>query len=364
MRVYIYKINNNSNYIYKFVLITLFNIILSLYLIKLETKKGKKIGIVGVRHEVNIGNNLIKYAISIKLKELGYIPYIIGTHWNNFNITFINENTNLIIIHDNFSEIKEDDYDALIVNSDQTWRKFDEFFFDYGFLKFAEHWNIKKFVYGASLGFDDWKLSLEDDLMAKNLLQNFSGISVREQGSIPLIKEHFGVIPECVLDPTLLIDKKYYLNIIKNYHGKKVYEQKYIFIYAVLYSKEVIDAMNNASEILNYDKYYFKLSNKSTIQDFIYYLDKSSAVITNSFHGTIFAIMFNKPFITIYDKFNAKERYSSVGNLFNVHERLFENGREINYNLLLKPLKINTKLLNQHKLKSINFLKENLEKII
>ena len=43
----------------------------------------------------------------IKLSELGFEPYIIGTHYNNFNITFINKTTNLIIIKNNFKEIKK-----------------------------------------------------------------------------------------------------------------------------------------------------------------------------------------------------------------------------------------------------------------
>ena len=143
--------------------------------------------------------------MSIKLKELGYIPYIIGTHYKNFNITFINQTTNLVIIHNNFSEINKDDYDILMVNSDQTWRKFDEHFYDYAFLKFAQNWNINKFIYGASLGYDEWMLSSKDDEIAKKLLKNFSGISIREEGSKKLIEQHFGINPLSVLDPTLLI---------------------------------------------------------------------------------------------------------------------------------------------------------------
>ena len=46
-------------------------------------EKKIKIGVVGVRHSINIGNNLIKYAISLILKELGFIPYIIGTKIKN-----------------------------------------------------------------------------------------------------------------------------------------------------------------------------------------------------------------------------------------------------------------------------------------
>ena len=101
---------------------------------------------------------------------MGFIPYIIGTRLNNENISFINKTTNLIIIKNNFSEIKKDDYDILMVNSDQTWRKFDKNFLDYGFLKFAENWKIKKFIYGASLGFNYWRISKKDEIKAKNLL--------------------------------------------------------------------------------------------------------------------------------------------------------------------------------------------------
>ena len=147
---------------------------------------------------------------------MGFKPYIIGTRMKNYNISFLNATTNLIVIKNNFKEIKKDDYDILIVNSDQTWRKFDNHFLDYGFLKFAEKWNIKKIVYGASLGYNYWKLSIEEEKIAKELLKNFTGISIREKGSKDLVKKHFGINPEIVLDPTLLIDKKYYLNLIPN----------------------------------------------------------------------------------------------------------------------------------------------------
>ena len=74
-----------------------------------------------------------------------------------------------MIIKNNFSEIKRNDYDVLMVNSDQTWRRFDKDFYDYGFLKFAESWKIKKFAYGASLGYDYWKLTQKDEEVAKKL---------------------------------------------------------------------------------------------------------------------------------------------------------------------------------------------------
>lgn len=300
--------------------------------------------------------------MSIKLKELGYSPYIIGTHMDNTNISFINRTTNLVIINKNFSEIKKDDYDILMVNSDQTWRKFDKHFYDYGFLKFAQNWNIKKFVYGASIGYDDWKLTYEDDQIAKSLLKNFTEISIREKGSKKLIEQHFGINPTVVLDPTLLIDKNYYLNIIKDYKSERNIKNKYIFIYTIFHSKYITDAIDQAKNIFNYETYYFLLNKNSSIEEFIYYMIKSKAVVTNSYHGTVLSIIFNKPFITIYDKSNAKERFTSLANLFGVHERIFENNQKINYEQLIKPLNIDYKLLNKLKSESINFLKRNLEK--
>ena len=65
----------------------------------------------------------------------------------------------------------------------------------------------------------------------KKLLKNFTGISVREKSLVNLVKNHLGVKPLFVLDPTLLIDKKYYLNIIKDYNQNNFTKRKYIFTY-------------------------------------------------------------------------------------------------------------------------------------
>jgi len=117
-----------------------------------------------------------------------------------------------------------------MVNSDQTWNRFDEFLYDYGFLQFAENWTTPRFVYAASLGRELWPYSYKEEKIMKNLLSNFSGISLREKECIDVVKEHLGVTPEFVLDPTFLLDKKYYLNLIKNFKGNLEKNSKYIFV--------------------------------------------------------------------------------------------------------------------------------------
>ena len=117
------------------------------------------------------------------LTELGYEPFIVTTNHLNVNISFLNRTTNIVEIQ-NYTNIKENEYDILVVNSDQTWRRWDNFFYDYGFLKFAKNWNKLKFVYGASLGYDFWSFNETEENIIKPLISNFSDVSVRERGSI------------------------------------------------------------------------------------------------------------------------------------------------------------------------------------
>jgi len=342
----------------KIKLFLFFNFLIFIY--EKKTKKYKKVGVIGLRHEVNIGNNLIKYAISIKLKELEFKPYIIGTHFQNLNINFLKKNTKCRIIKKNFSEIKRNDFDILMVNSDQTWRRFDKHFYDYGFLKFAQNWNIPKFVYGASIGYDYWLLTQEDENVAKFLLKNFTGISVREKGSIELIEKYFGIKPLLVLDPTLLIDKKYYYNLIKNYKSNININGNYIFTYLLEVEDNTIEFILKACTQLKYKNYQVEMKEKNSIEKFIYGISHSKAVITNSYHGTIFSIIFNKPFISFIFKNSPKERLYTLKHLFNLENRIIEYYEQPDLNLLNVSLKFNKTLMELMKNESIKFLKKNL----
>ena len=194
----------------------------------------------------------------------------------------------------------------------------------------------------------------------KNLLTKFSGISFREKESIDMVKEHLGVTPEFVLDPTFLIDKKYYLNIIKNFKGNIMKDSKYIFCYNIAGSKKIFNLLIKASQKLNFEFYHFPLNNGSSIENFLYYLINSQGVLTDSYHGTVFSILFNKPFISIYSE-KRISRFKTLGNLFHVNERVFLLKDEINLDLLVKPLNIDYELLEKEKRRSIEFLKKNLK---
>ena len=342
----------NKQYFFKSSILILIVLILNF--------KQLKVGVIGLRHGVNIGNNLLKYAIHIKLKELGYLPYIIGTRLKGYNISFINKTTNLVIIKHNFSEIKENDYDILMVNSDQTWRRFDRHFYDYGFLKFSENWNKKKFIYGASLGFNYWALNSQDEKIIKKLLKNFTGISVREKGSLKLIRKHLGITPKVVLDPTLLINKNYYLKIIKNFECCININSNYILFYHIKKKSIKNNFKKNSIQKMKFQVYDYALNRNSTVEKFIYLIVNCKAVITDSYHGTIFSIIFNKPFISFKKRIGSNERLISLGKLFGLNNRIINYNQTANAKLLIMPLRINYTIMDNLRKESINFIKNNL----
>jgi len=135
-----------------------------------------------------------------KLEELGFnVTIITPGKFGKKELIFINNtfNSNLYLINKSFSDdLKERDFDYLLVNSDQTWRySSSEYYYDIAFLKFAKNWlRVKKFVYAASIGSDrlDYRI-ISDNATIKELTSNFTGISFREIGSVKLFKKYLGI---------------------------------------------------------------------------------------------------------------------------------------------------------------------------
>ena len=194
------------------------------------------------------------------------------------------------------------------------------------------------------------------------IIKIFSGISVREKGSIKLIEKHLGIKPLFVLDPTLLINKKYYLKIIKNYRNDDLLTKNILFVYLLNNSISMINFINNASQKLNYKIFLVTLDSKNQIESFIYGIYHCKAVITDSYHGTLFSIIFKKPFISFSPLINGIERFNTLKEVFDLKQRIFDyNYRSIpDINLLKKSININ-KNLNLIKKQSLDYLKKNLK---
>lgn len=96
------------------------------------------------------------------------------------------------IVND-YTDIQESDYDAIIVGSDQIWRP--QYFpnVETAYLNFTEDWNIRRIAYAASFGTDEWEYTPEQTMICGRLLQNFDAVSVREKSGVDLCRDHFHV---------------------------------------------------------------------------------------------------------------------------------------------------------------------------
>ena len=89
--------------------------------------------------------------------------------------------------------------------------------------------------------------------------------------------------------------------------------------------------------------YKVSLSKNNYVENFIFGINASQAVITDSFHGTVFSIIFNKPFISYINSMRGRARFYSLNETFNLNKRIiFPNKKE-------EPNTINVKLISLFK---------------
>lgn len=297
-----------------------------------------------------------------KLKELNFDPTIVALTRHS-NIYFIKKHVKLKEVSISFNELKEEDFDFLIVNSDQTWVDITpNYLMDIGFLQFAENWTIPKFVYAASYPLKNWKYTKLFDNKAGNLLKHFTGVSVREITTINLAKKHFGIKPELLLDPTLLINKQYYLDLIKDFKGNFNTSQDYICVYKLDKNIQMDQLINDSRSEFKWEIYKVNINKNNYIENFLKCINNSKAVITDSYHGTIFSIIFNKPFITFINNHRGNTRFTSLKELLNIENRILISNINLkpDISLLKQAFVINQTLFDFMKNKSINYLMKNL----
>ena len=102
------------------------------------------------------------------------------------------------------------------------------------------------------------------------------------------------------------------------------------------------------------------VKSENQVKKFLYGIINCKAVITTSFHGTIFSIIFNKPFITFTYKGINQCRFKNLNRIINVQNRIFDYISFPSISLLTQPLNINRDKLMLLKKESINYLKMNL----
>lgn len=244
----------------------------------------------------------------------------------------------------NFESLTEGEYDAFIVGSDQVWRPSYNQHLENAFLDFTKNWiNVKRIAYAASFGVDNWEFTKEQTEECKKLVRKFDLVSVREDTAVNLCKEHLGIVATHVLDPTLLLSAGDYQKIIGEL---KVSDTSYVFSYLLDESEEKINILEDVSKRLNLPVRKIKLEKdiskipmsklKSltypSIQEWLASFAQADFVVTDSFHGTVFSIIFNKPFVVLPNKGRGVARFESLFKNIGTEYSIFNGGDYFNNN--------------------------------
>ena len=281
---------------------------------------------------------------------------LLGT--NTFN--FINRYIHRKEYWDLSKDVKEQDYNAFIVGSDQTWR------WEYNrgltkltnmFLDFTKGWKVMRIAYAASFGTNEWEGDAEITKICRDAIKNFDFVSVREFSGIDICKNVFKVEAKHVLDPTLLLTKDDYIKLVerkKNLKTKKgglyLYlldenEENRHLIKEIVKVKGIIP-FTYQSKVTDFKHpYTIEERIQPPIELWLKGFDQADIVLTDSFHACVFSIIFRKQFYLYANSGRGIARYTSLFNMLGINNRMvhsivdIENMPHINYDMVSKRLK-------------------------
>lgn len=213
-----------------------------------------------------------------------------------------------VMWHYRRSVVRRYHLDALLVGSDQVWRaKYNGDHLEDMYLRFAEGLQLKRVAYAASFGIDQWEYSDEQTQVCARLAQQMDAISVREPSAVALCKDHLGVGACCVLDPTLLLDATDYESLITSPANDV---EPYLAVYCLDLTPAKRAFVDQLAHERGLQARYFSAGwfADVTVEEWLAMFSRSSMVVTDSFHGTVFSILFKKEFYTLCnpDRGNAR----------------------------------------------------------
>lgn len=234
---------------------------------------------------------------------------------------------------DNLCNLNSNDFDCIVVGSDQIWRPLYYADIENAFLKFAENWNIKRIAYAASFGTDRWEYTPEQTEECGRLIKSFNQVSVREKAGVEMCKRYFGIDAQLVLDPTMLLEKQDYISLLKDKSPKSNSLLLSYVLDETDEKKEIISkiAKNRGLNIFKIDanekNYKVSLEEriKPSVEQWIRGFYDADFVVTDSFHACVFSILFKKQFIVIGNEERGISRLKSLLGMFGLENRLISS---------------------------------------
>ncbi len=254
--------------------------------------------------------------------------------------------------------------DVYMTGSDQTWNTITKNEVDPAyFLSFVPD-DKKKIAYAASFGTGSVKQ--EDRLKIKSWLKRYDSISIREDSGVK-IAESMGVKAQQVLDPTFLLEPEEWIQLLP----ERVPDEKYVLVYQLHPSKAFDEYAKEFSKrkklkLLRIHPYFHHIAKNGKFiycpspEEFLWYIHNAEYFITDSFHGTAFAIGLNTQFINILPKMTS-ERIESILNVVGLQNRVLKCFDDFGIaDIQIDFSEVNRKI-RQERMRSLEVLKQMIE---
>lgn len=361
----------------------------------------KKIGILTLRVDNNYGGHLQRYALSQVLKLMGHEPIILyfrstwqkdslkrktklilknifkaligrehdpvlywkyeDKQWEElrsyvfpFFEKYISHTELICSESDLYRVINQIQCDAYIVGSDQVWRKAytERWGVEHFFLDFTPN-ETKKIAYAASFGLPEMEYNNVEIEKLRRLYQQLDAVSVREDSGLDILDRHGWTKPqaELVLDPTMLLPKEHYIELIRN--GNTSPSQGNLFCYILDESDDNKALIKNIAIEKKLQPFCVSIcgDKRMSVEQWLRsYLD-AEYVVTDSYHGVVFSLIFNKPFYLILNQKRGSARFESLMRMFAI---VTGDNTHINWN------NVNSRVEEMRE-KSINYIISNLQ---
>ncbi|MCI5123083.1 MAG: polysaccharide pyruvyl transferase family protein [Candidatus Electrothrix sp. AR5] len=300
---------------------------------------------------------------------------LIAKNTNNFIKEHLDRTEPIYFFDNIYKKIEHYNFDGYIVGSDQVWRPKQTSNISTYFLDFIEsQTHVRKISYAASFGAAEWEFSKEMTEQCTLLAKKFDSISVREDSASALCKKYLDANAVHVLDPTMLLEKKDYIRLLET--DTKRVNRRTIFTYILdesMDKQSVIDEIATRKGLSPCDalpKHNYRDVGPDGLKECVippvtYWLQgimDAEYVVTDSFHGCVFSIIFNKQFIAIGNISRGIARFTSLLKIFGLEERLIYSCNQLTNALIDQDIDYNkvSKLLRQERQASKNYLSKSL----
>ena len=320
----------------------------------------------------NYGALLTAYAIQFLINELEYNPLLIDNSYRfnnliseifakNFEQRYL-KTSNRVYLYSDLNNLNKKS-NIFITGSDQILRPIAARERLSQYLQDFVPVDSKKITMAASFAVDKKTLLEETDFQIiekmKTSLKSFDFVSVREKSGVEICKDLFDIDAEWIIDPVFIMNKFNYDELIKN--STKDFSNK-----IVSYILDPNKRYNKAYKYLEkkYNRKILKTAYSNiSVENWLASIKNCEFLITDSFHGMCFAIIFNKPFICITNQKRGATRFESILEMLNIENQCINDINEIYEKDCIFKInyeKVNRRIAEEAQ-RGLDFLKKTLE---